>query len=76
LLSSFCEKFGGSRNERKLLSAKVLVSIQVDEKLFLLAKVDLTVAVLKTQISGTESCSFCEMGLSLTFLCLSIFING
>jgi len=48
-LSSFCVKnCGGSRDERKLLSAKVPVLIPVDETLFSLARVDLTVAVFKT----------------------------
>jgi len=58
------------------LLSKVLVSIQVDERLFSLAKFDLSVAVLKTQNSGKGSCSFCGMGLVLTLFCgLSIFIN-
>jgi len=42
-----------------LLSAKVLVSIQVDERLFSLVKVELTVAVLKTE-KGQEVVHFVE----------------
>jgi len=48
IIKFFCENnCGASRDERKLLSAKALVSIQVDERLFSLAKVELSVAVLK-----------------------------
>jgi len=56
IVKSFCENnCGGSKVERKLLSEKVLVSIQVDERLFSLAKVDLIAAVLKTQNFGIGS---------------------